>query len=77
MDPFTKVIVTPSKVDSRSVRVVGNSESFNVTWDPVKNINYGSVFYEIQIEKHSKERNDSLVRKAIFKNYMFIFIYNF
>ena len=49
-------------VDRSSVRVVGPSNSFNVTWDPVNNVNYGEVFYEVSID--SLSRNDSTVRQS-------------
>lgn len=56
------IIVIPEMVDRSSVRVVGPSNSFNVTWDPVNNVNYGEVFYEVSID--SLSRNDSTVRQS-------------
>ncbi|XP_015176489.1 PREDICTED: proto-oncogene tyrosine-protein kinase ROS isoform X2 [Polistes dominula] len=42
------VVVLPNAVDLDSIRVEGNSGKFNVSWDPVDNINYGTVFYEVK-----------------------------
>lgn len=40
----------PDLVDKISVRTVGSSESFNITWSAVLNVNYGAVFYELQLD---------------------------
>lgn len=53
------IVVIPSKVEKNSVKVIGNSESFNVSWNPVDNVNYGTVFYEVQID--NLYRNNSTV----------------
>ncbi|KAL3277022.1 hypothetical protein HHI36_012384 [Cryptolaemus montrouzieri] len=53
------IVVIPNIVNRDSVKVIGSSESFNVSWDPVNNVNYGVVFYEVQIDPLS--RNDSTV----------------
>ncbi|XP_066586207.1 proto-oncogene tyrosine-protein kinase ROS [Prorops nasuta] len=42
------VIVLPKAVDLDSIRVEGTWRNFNISWDPVENINYGTVFYEIK-----------------------------
>ncbi|KAI4491041.1 hypothetical protein M0802_010458 [Mischocyttarus mexicanus] len=42
------VVVLPNAVDLDSIRVEGTSGKFNVSWDPVDNINYGTVFYEVK-----------------------------
>lgn len=42
------VMVLPNAVDLDSIRVAGSWRNFNVTWDPVKNVNYGTVFYEVK-----------------------------
>lgn len=46
------IIVLPSAVNADSIRVEGNWSKFNVSWDPVKNINYGIVFYEVKFTDH-------------------------
>ncbi|XP_024885319.1 proto-oncogene tyrosine-protein kinase ROS isoform X3 [Temnothorax curvispinosus] len=42
------VMVLPNAVDLDSIRVEGSWRNFNISWDPVKNINYGTVFYEVK-----------------------------
>ncbi|KAL2717170.1 proto-oncogene tyrosine-protein kinase ROS isoform X4 [Vespula squamosa] len=46
------VVVLPNAVDLNSIRVEGTSGKFNVSWDPVDNINYGTVFYEVKFLDH-------------------------
>ncbi|KAI4460354.1 tyrosine-protein kinase receptor [Holotrichia oblita] len=41
--------VLPDVVDVSSVRVVGTWDSFNISWRPIENVNFGTVFYEIKI----------------------------
>lgn len=47
---FTSEIVTvlPNAVNYDSIRVEGTWRNFNISWDPVENINYGTVFYEVK-----------------------------
>lgn len=42
------VVVLPNAIDLDSIRVEGTWRNFNISWDPVKNINYGTVFYEVK-----------------------------
>lgn len=42
------VVISPNAVDRDSIRVEGTWRNFNISWDPVKNINYGTVFYEVK-----------------------------
>ncbi|XP_011346152.2 proto-oncogene tyrosine-protein kinase ROS isoform X2 [Ooceraea biroi] len=42
------VVVLPNAVNLDSIRVEGTWRNFNISWDPVKNINYGTVFYEVK-----------------------------
>ncbi|CAG9822767.1 unnamed protein product [Phaedon cochleariae] len=53
-DPWLQVNVRPEPVDEDSIKVVGSSKSFNITWNSVKNVNYGDVFYEIKIDDPSE-----------------------
>ncbi|XP_012264218.2 proto-oncogene tyrosine-protein kinase ROS isoform X2 [Athalia rosae] len=46
------ITVLPSAVNVDSIRVVGNWSKFNVSWDPVRNTNYGTVFYEVKYADH-------------------------
>lgn len=43
------IVVLPNAVDYNSIRVEGTWRNFSVFWDPVTNINYGTVFYEVKI----------------------------
>ncbi|XP_050308693.1 proto-oncogene tyrosine-protein kinase ROS isoform X2 [Anthonomus grandis grandis] len=49
-DKQETINIVPEKINRESVKAIGSSESFNITWDPVKNVNYGTVFYEIQLD---------------------------
>ncbi|XP_066156235.1 proto-oncogene tyrosine-protein kinase ROS isoform X1 [Euwallacea fornicatus] len=42
--------VTPECVKNESVKAIGSSDSFSIMWEAVKNVNYGSVFYEVQFD---------------------------
>ncbi|XP_031846803.1 receptor protein-tyrosine kinase sevenless isoform X3 [Nomia melanderi] len=42
------VVVLPNAVSNDSIRVEGTWRNFNISWDPVENINYGTVFYEVK-----------------------------
>ncbi|XP_017879766.1 proto-oncogene tyrosine-protein kinase ROS isoform X2 [Ceratina calcarata] len=42
------VVVLPNAVNYNSIRVKGTWRNFNISWDPVDNINYGTVFYEVK-----------------------------
>ncbi|KAL6432278.1 hypothetical protein ACFW04_006732 [Cataglyphis niger] len=42
------VVVAPNAVDFNSIRVEGIWRNFSISWDPVKNVNYGTVFYEVK-----------------------------
>ncbi|XP_050510998.1 proto-oncogene tyrosine-protein kinase ROS isoform X1 [Diabrotica virgifera virgifera] len=64
-DPWLQVNVIPKMVEKRSVKVVGSCESFNITWDPVSNVNYGTVFYEIQIVNPLKNNDLTVVTTTI------------
>lgn len=50
MDPWTEINVIPEQVNVTSIKVVGTSNSFNVTWMEVSNVNYGKVYYEVLID---------------------------
>ncbi|XP_043257692.1 proto-oncogene tyrosine-protein kinase ROS isoform X3 [Colletes gigas] len=42
------VVILPNAVNYSSIRVEGTWRNFNISWDPVENINYGTVFYEVK-----------------------------
>ena len=43
--------VIPDAIPNASIQIQGTYKFFNITWDPVTNVNYGSVFYEIKIKQ--------------------------
>lgn len=43
-----KLNVIPEPIRISSIRVSGVWNNFNVSWDPVENVSYGEVFYEIK-----------------------------
>lgn len=42
------VIVIPQQLDVSSIRVSGTPYAFNISWDPIVNVNYGDIFYDIR-----------------------------
>jgi len=59
-----KVCVIPGAVNASSIRVEGTWQKFNVTWNPVKNVNFGQVFYEVKIRSSG---NTELVVRFFFQ----------
>lgn len=54
--------VIPKAVSQSSIRVSGTWESFNISWNPVSNVNYGQVFYEVKVRDGTgKEMNVSIM----------------
>lgn len=41
--------VIPEAIPNSSIQIIGTYKFFNITWDKIKNVNYGNVFYEIKI----------------------------
>ncbi|XP_074098359.1 receptor protein-tyrosine kinase sevenless isoform X3 [Cotesia typhae] len=46
------ITVIPRAVSLNSIRVIGTWGNFNVSWDPVTNINHGTVFYEVKFANY-------------------------
>uniref|UniRef100_A0A182PM52 Fibronectin type-III domain-containing protein n=1 Tax=Anopheles epiroticus TaxID=199890 RepID=A0A182PM52_9DIPT len=42
--------VLPAAVNASSVRVTGDWRRFNVSWTPVENVNYSTVFYKLTLK---------------------------
>ncbi|XP_032680151.1 proto-oncogene tyrosine-protein kinase ROS isoform X3 [Odontomachus brunneus] len=53
------IVVSPNAVDFDSIRVEGTWRNFNISWDPVKNINYGTVFYEVKFVDYINTNSNS------------------
>lgn len=47
--------VIPDAVFYGSVQVNGKWDSFNISWLPTNNTNYGRLFYEVKINDASKD----------------------
>lgn len=52
---FHGMNVIPDQVSNSSIHVEGTWSDFNITWDPVTNVNFGQVFYEVTIIKEFTE----------------------
>lgn len=46
----------PDQVDASSVIVKGTWEDFVLEWEPVTNVNYGSLMYEVIIDNGSSKK---------------------
>ncbi|XP_043492014.1 proto-oncogene tyrosine-protein kinase ROS isoform X2 [Polistes fuscatus] len=63
------VVVLPNAVDLDSIRVEGTSGKFNVSWDPVDNINYGTVFYEVKFVDYINTNSNPEITSETFMPY--------
>uniref|UniRef100_A0A182SVI8 Tyrosine-protein kinase receptor n=1 Tax=Anopheles maculatus TaxID=74869 RepID=A0A182SVI8_9DIPT len=53
IDPAPKtptINVLPASVNASSIRVTGDWRRFNVSWTPVRNVNYSTVFYKLTLK---------------------------
>lgn len=57
-----EITTIPEAVDETTIKVSGSWESFNITWSPVQNVNFGTVFYEISIK--NEIRNESAITEV-------------
>lgn len=48
-------------IEINSIQIMGSWSHFNITWNPVQNVNYGIVFYEIKVVSPLKSKNTSTV----------------
>lgn len=48
------VNVIPEPVRLSSLQITGTWDQFFIKWDPVTNVNYDQVFYEVKIYDFSK-----------------------
>lgn len=63
------IVVLPNAVDLDSIRVEGTSGKFNVSWDPVDNINYGTVFYEVKFLDHINTNSNAEITSETSMSY--------
>uniref|UniRef100_A0A1B0CKJ2 Fibronectin type-III domain-containing protein n=1 Tax=Lutzomyia longipalpis TaxID=7200 RepID=A0A1B0CKJ2_LUTLO len=59
---LSSVNVIPCQISNKSIHIRGVWTSFDIIWDPIENVNYGQVFYEIRI--HASGHKD-IVREVI------------
>ncbi|XP_049298477.1 protein sevenless isoform X2 [Anopheles funestus] len=53
IDPAPKtptINVLPASVNASTIRVTGDWRRFNVSWTPVENVNYSTVFYKLTLK---------------------------
>ncbi|XP_071513555.1 proto-oncogene tyrosine-protein kinase ROS isoform X2 [Panulirus ornatus] len=55
-DGIEKPVVIPDQVDASSVVVKGTWEDFVLEWEPVTNVNYGNLIYEVIIDNGSNKK---------------------
>jgi hypothetical protein len=48
------VNVIPEPVRVSSIQITGTWDQFVIKWDPVTNVNYDQVFYEVKIDDCSR-----------------------
>jgi hypothetical protein len=70
------VNVIPEPVRLSSIQIAGTWEEFLIKWDPVTNVNYDQVFYEVKIYDFSKtDFSEPVSTLKLFKNNYFINLY--
>ncbi|KAF7989871.1 hypothetical protein HCN44_008545 [Aphidius gifuensis] len=55
------IIVIPDSIDADTIKVIGTWNNFNITWKPIDNINYGTVFYEIKFTDYINSQINSQI----------------
>lgn len=53
--PHQDVNVIPSSIKTADIRITGTWNNFTILWSPVKNVNYGQVFYDVILEDDEHE----------------------
>ncbi|XP_063703914.1 proto-oncogene tyrosine-protein kinase ROS isoform X2 [Culicoides brevitarsis] len=61
------LIVLPDAVKNETLRVIGKWNHFNISWDPVTNVNYGCVRYEIEIYVENVKKVQTEVTQNYFE----------
>lgn len=65
---LNEVNVIPDSVAEASIRTTGSWSDFNVTWAPVTNVNYGTVFYQLLVRVEDQE---TIVRQVAENHFEF------
>lgn len=42
--------VIPEPINQASIKIIGNYDTFNITWEHILKVNYGILFYDIKVE---------------------------
>lgn len=64
---FNKSInVVPFAVDRERIMITGSWDNFTLRWEPVKNVNYGQVFYDLVVEDGDRQRTNIILNRTIF-----------
>lgn len=65
--------VIPEPVCLSSIQITGTWDEFLIKWDPVTNVNYDQVFYEVKISDFSKlDFSEPVSTLKLFKNNYFV-----
>ncbi|KAF5278624.1 hypothetical protein FQA39_LY00666 [Lamprigera yunnana] len=54
------ISVIPQPINRNSIKVSGFWNSFNITWQPCDNVNFGTVFYEIKVDSLLKNTSTKI-----------------
>lgn len=57
-----EISVIPEPVKEDSITTKGLWDSFNITWSPCSNVNYGTVFYEVKIDSDIESMVSTRIR---------------
>lgn len=63
---YDDINVIPESVDPTSIVVSGTHKIFNITWKPIRTVNYGQVFYAISAPNVT--RQDEIIHNFIIYN---------
>lgn len=70
--------VIPEPVRLSSIQITGTWDEFLIKWDPVTNVNYDQVFYEVKINDFSKmDFSEPVSTPKLFKNNYFVNLHDY
>ncbi|KAK8754621.1 hypothetical protein OTU49_016899, partial [Cherax quadricarinatus] len=55
-DGVERPVVTPGLIDANSLLVKGTWTNFSLEWNPITNVNYGSLMYEVIIDNGNSKK---------------------
>nr|XP_027195085.1 proto-oncogene tyrosine-protein kinase ROS-like [Dermatophagoides pteronyssinus] len=68
-----EIDVVPKSVDENSIQIQGTWENFTIKWNPVTNVNYGQVFYDLSLEN---DEDNAAIKQSSTNNNLNHFILN-